>query len=190
MQKETHLRLRRHIAQHPHPTRPTSEPIGSIGIFRCQCSRHPTWAVSSLCTRVPLLSFRAPPRDPTHRTTDSATPARQGSALLARVKRCLPRALAKPTPVLAVGAPGTKPRRGRKNTGRAPSPKTINNFYIQRQGLGSGSKRLVCRNRAAGRFSAPRGEITLLFPPRHSYTSTRARRHGEPWGNRQWVRNT
>jgi hypothetical protein len=35
-------------------------------------------------------------------------------------------------------------------------------------GEGSGSKRLVCRNRAAGRFSAPRGEITLLFPPRHS----------------------
>ena len=49
-------------------------------------------------------------------------------------------------------------------------------------GEGSGSKRLVCRNRAAGRFSAPRGEITLLFPPRHSYTSTRARRHGEPRG--------
>ena len=48
--------------------------------------------------------------------------------------------------------------------------------------MGSGSKRLVCRNRAAGRFSAPRGEITLLFPPRHSYTSTRARRHGEPRG--------
>ena len=49
-------------------------------------------------------------------------------------------------------------------------------------GKGSVSNRLVCRNRAAGRFSAPRGEITLLLPPRHSYTSTRARRHGEPRG--------
>ena len=49
-------------------------------------------------------------------------------------------------------------------------------------GKGSGSKRLVCRNRAAGRFSAPRGETLLLFPPRHSYTSTRARRHREPRG--------
>ena len=49
-------------------------------------------------------------------------------------------------------------------------------------GKGSGSKRLVCRNRAAGRFSAPRGETLLLLPPRHSYTSTRARRHGEPRG--------
>jgi hypothetical protein len=33
---------------------------------------------------------------------------------------------------------------------------------------GSGSKRLVCRNRAAGRFSAPRGETLVLLPPRHS----------------------
>ncbi len=32
----------------------------------------------------------------------------------------------------------------------------------------SGSKRLVCRIRAAGRFSAPRGETLLLLPPRHS----------------------
>ncbi len=45
-------------------------------------------------------------------------------------------------------------------------------------GKGSGSKRLICRNRAAGRFRAPRGEITLLLPPRHSQTFTRARRHG------------
>ena len=49
-------------------------------------------------------------------------------------------------------------------------------------GEGSGSKRLVCRNRAAGRFSAPRGETLLLLPPRPSQTYTRARGHEGPRG--------
>ncbi len=46
----------------------------------------------------------------------------------------------------------------------------------------SGSKRSVCRNRAAGRFSAPRGETLLLLPPRPSQTCTRARGHEGPRG--------
>jgi hypothetical protein len=50
------------------------------------------------------------------------------------------------------------------------------------RGEGSGSKRLACRNRAAGRFSAPRGETLLLLPPRHSMTFTRARGHWGPRG--------
>ena len=41
---------------------------------------------------------------------------------------------------------------------------------------------IVCRNRAAGRFSAPRGETLLLFPPRHSKTFKRARGHWGPRG--------
>ncbi len=45
-----------------------------------------------------------------------------------------------------------------------------------------GSKRPVCRNRAAGRFSAPRGETLLLLPPRPSQTYTRARGHEGPRG--------
>ena len=50
------------------------------------------------------------------------------------------------------------------------------------RGEGRGSKRLACRNRAAGRFSAPRGETLLLLPPRHSKTFTRARGHWGPRG--------
>ena len=46
----------------------------------------------------------------------------------------------------------------------------------------SGSKRSVCRNRAADRFSAPRGETLLLLPPRPSQTYTRARGHEGPRG--------
>jgi hypothetical protein len=46
----------------------------------------------------------------------------------------------------------------------------------------SGSKRPVCRNRAAGRFSAPRAETLLLLPPRPSQTYTRARGHEGPRG--------
>ena len=38
------------------------------------------------------------------------------------------------------------------------------------------------RNRAAGRFSAPRGETLLLLPPRPSQTYTRARGHEGPRG--------
>ena len=47
---------------------------------------------------------------------------------------------------------------------------------------GSGPKRLVCRNQAAGRFRAPRGETLLLLPPRHSQTFTQARRQRGPRG--------
>ena len=49
-----------------------------------------------------------------------------------------------------------------------PFPRQSRVFPVYDWGEGSGSKRLVCRNRAAGRFSAPRGETLLLLPPRHS----------------------
>ena len=54
-------------------------------------------------------------------------------------------------------------------------------FFCPKKGK-SGSKRPVCRNRAAGRFSAPRGETLLLLPPRPSQTYTRARGHEGPRG--------
>jgi len=54
-------------------------------------------------------------------------------------------------------------------------------------GKGSGSKRLVYRNRAADRFSTPRGETLLLLPPQYSKTFKRARGRLGTAGDQQWV---
>ena len=50
------------------------------------------------------------------------------------------------------------------------------------RGFPSGSKRLVGRNRAAGRFSTPRGETLLLLPPQYTKTFKRARGRWGPRG--------
>ncbi len=60
--------------------------------------------------------------------------------------------------------------------GSMPWPSSWVRERVETQGpQGSGSKRLVCRNRAAGRFSAPRGETLLLLPPHiHRHPRERA----------------